>query len=220
MKYINKFIAVGLGFALTFTGANFVHSMFTSSATQKNIITIQKPTIEIKDLTQSYFAGKDTQGKKYNRLFIPVVIEGIESEKLEIKADVEKVLTNGTDVFKNQIKIEKGIHKKDGKCAHKELNDNDTDCIVIDLEDKEFGVNEKYNITITVKIKGYDTVIFTQKYGILKFNQSNDCNSIEGVRIQHSPLLQSPFAINTQAELLNEEVKELTELDGSEQQKE
>ena len=47
MKYINKFIVAGLGFALMFTGTSFVHGMFTSTAVQENIVMVPKANIVV-----------------------------------------------------------------------------------------------------------------------------------------------------------------------------
>ncbi len=209
MKYINKCIAIGLGFALIFTGTNFVHGMFTSTAIQENIITMKMPSIVIKDLNQSYFVGKTTGGGKYTQLYIPVVIEGISSDKLDIQAKVVKINPNGTEIFQNQIKIGKGVHTNGHSCnKHPNLNDSNTDCVIIDLGNKEFGVHENYNITITVKIKGgMEPTIFNKTYGIEKYNQSNDCDSTDNGRIQHSPLID-PYPINSQEELVEPEIIE------------
>lgn len=168
MKYLNKFIALGLGFALLFTGTNFAFGMFTSRAVQNNIIIINKPNITVDTSKRVYFYGKSKGGAKYNKLYIPVIIKGINSDtKLYITADVD-IIGNSTPINIANIKVEKGVH-------YISPSDTDTDCIVINApENLDFNVKEKYNITVKVQIEGQNDFIFNETYGVEKYNQGND----------------------------------------------
>ena len=202
MRYISKFIAVGLGFALTFTATNFIHGMFTSKAIQKNVITIQKPNIYV-DAKHSYFYGKDTGAKKYNKLYIPVNISGIEGSKLDITVNLQSK-NGGTQIKQDNITIGKGVHiEKDGY-----PNDGNKDCIIINLPNGlEFGVKEKYNVTLTVRTKNEKISIFEGEYWLEKQNQSNDCYGYGGARIQHIPMGLGHIDLNKSYEVLIDTVE-------------
>lgn len=197
MRYISKFIAVGLGFALTFTGTNFIYGMFSSKAIQKNVITIQKPNIDV-DAKHAYFYGKDTSAQKYNKLYIPVNISGIEASKLYITANLQSK-NGGTEIKQDNITIGKGVHiKNDGY-----PNDRNKDCIIINLPDGlEFKVKETYNVTLTVRTKNKQILIFEGKYWLEKQNQSNDCDGYGGARIQHIPMGLGHTNLNKDDEVL------------------
>lgn len=221
MKYINKFIAAGLGFALVFTGTNFAHGWFTSSAKQENIVTIPKPNIQL-DVSKAYFSGKDTGGVKYGALYIPVNILGIDESKLKLEAKLESKKDN-TTIQDDYISFGKGVHNT----GHDEYeNDTEKYCLIIQLPNGlEFGVKEKFNITITAKTKidGYE--IFKGEYWLQKQDQSNDCNGLEG-RIQHIPMnnghtnLDSKESIFIEKEDIYKEEEKLTESEVVEQSKE
>lgn len=180
MKYLNKFIALGLGFALLFTGTNFAFGMFTSRTVQNNVITLNKPNITVGINKRVYFYGKSTESEKYNKLYIPVIIEGINSDtRLCITADVE-IIEKSTQIDIANIKVEKGVSPID----------KDIDCIVMNpLGNSDFDVKEKYNITVKVKIEGQNDFIFNETYGVEKYNQSNDFWGSTGERGQYIELV-------------------------------
>lgn len=185
MKYLNKFIALGLGFALLFTGTNLAFGMFTSRAVQNNVITINKPNITVDTSKRVYFYGKSTGGTKYNKLYIPVIIKGINSNtKLCITADVE-IIGNSTPINIANINVEKGV-----RYISPSDKDTDTNCIVINSPEKlDFNVKENYNITVKVKIEGQNDFIFNETYGVEKYNQGNDFVGSTGERGQYIELV-------------------------------
>lgn len=187
MKYINKFIAVGLGFALMFTGTNFVHGWFTSTAVQNNEIRIPKASIVVDTSKKVYFYGKTTGGKKFNQLYIPVIISGIDSSKLEISAKVQ-IIGNSTPITIEDISVGKGVHPKTDTYP----GDTSTDCIIINApQNLDFGVKENYNITVSVKIAGSNIIIFNETYGVNKTNQGNAFTGTTNLRGQYINLVKS-----------------------------
>ncbi|CUP48949.1 Uncharacterised protein [Turicibacter sanguinis] len=91
MKYINKYIALGLGFALMFTATNFAHSMFTSRAVQENTITIPRNLIEVLVNEKAYFYHKK-QGR-FLYLYIPIKVIG-DINDLKISTEIDNTKYN------------------------------------------------------------------------------------------------------------------------------
>lgn len=89
MKYINKFIALGLGIALTFAGSSFIKAEFYDVAKLNHEIDIkvkEKNTITIVADGIAYFTGK-TGKVKFTSLYIPILYSG-EGEFSDLKVSV------------------------------------------------------------------------------------------------------------------------------------
>ena len=206
MKYINKFIVAGLGFALMFTGTSFVHGMFTSTAVQENIVMVPKANIVVDTNKKVYFYGKSQGGQKFNQLYIPVIIRGIDSNKLDISAKVQ-IIGNSTPITIENITVGKGVHPE----VNGYPSDINTDCIIINSPSNlDFGVKENYNITVTVTINGSNKIIFNETYGVEKTNQGNAFVGTTGKRGQYINLVE-PSTVYTQEEGLSIEENESNE---------
>ena len=158
MKYINKFIAIGLGFALMFTGTNFVHGWFTSSATQNNVVTIQKKFIEVLVEQKGYFFGKESG--RFNLLYIPINVTGdVSINDLNIYAQLTDNNNNGSTSFKYSI----------GDGVNKSLKY----LILEEQSGVEFGTksNLTLDLSISTKYTGYE--LLEQSYTIIKTDNGN-----------------------------------------------
>ncbi|MEG1285052.1 MAG: hypothetical protein RSD22_04890 [Romboutsia sp.] len=101
MRNINKFVAVGLGVAMTFGGTKFIEAKFTSKAIQKNTINLcAEDRISIDVERCAYITTKG-----YLDLYIPINsygnIENI-SIKILLKTSDNKVITREGKIDKDK----------------------------------------------------------------------------------------------------------------------
>ena len=214
MKYINKFIATGLGFALMFTGTNFVHSMFKSTATQSNYIYIpnqgtQDISIRL-DTKNAYFYKKY---KEKGNLYIPLDINVEDTSNLEITAILKY---KGGEIPIKDITIGKGIHKSCNSVfpfddKHKHPDDRKNKCMIIPLDKfVEFNYNEKYNIILNFKDKDTDTLIFNNTYGMKRKYMC--ANIFDNPNIKHITLGSAYQNLSLNEEVLIEESSSAEEI--------
>lgn len=145
MKFYNKFIAIGLGIAISFTGTNMVYTWFTDKATlNENIISfgdLYEEILEYIETDTCIYGSKENRDKNQMCLTLPkefdmnayVSVDSLEGKGkfkgISYEDDIKNELFNNT-LFKKTIHLSK----------NSSLSNNieyDKDYVKVTLKDRE-----------------------------------------------------------------------------------
>lgn len=157
MKFNSRFIALGLGISIFFTGSCLGYSYFSDSATKSNVLTIGKlveekppqPTIEteaeIDEDKELELKLENTGIKKSDIKSVEFISGSGEFNKTSHSSEVDK------DKHDNEIQIKFNKHIKI-KNISTQMPSKDRVTIKINYKDRE----DTYEISLTQKFKGHD----------------------------------------------------------------
>lgn len=161
MKFNSRFIALGLGISIFFTGSCLGYSYFSDSATKSNVLKIGKlveekppqPTIEteaeIDDGKELELKLENTGIKKSDIKSVEFISGSGEFNKTSYSAEVDK------DKHDNEIQIRFNKHIKI-KNISTQMPSKDRVTIKINYKDRE----DTYEISLTQKFKGHDDDLY------------------------------------------------------------
>lgn len=163
MKYMKKYIALGIGIGLVFTATRYIEAIFTSEFTQSNNISLdikEKNDVAVDFAKKAYFTH--TNNSKFSNLFIPIKVSGgINSENITIETKVDGKLYSSLPY----------THVLD------DIKTSIPNYIQIIWDGKnDMPVNTNYEIELKISKSGEDPISYKMVYYITRqSNQGNNC---------------------------------------------